>query len=55
MNETKIKELIKTAFKAAKGAYAPYSHFHVGAALLGKSGKVYGGINIENGSYPAIS
>ena len=32
-------------------AYTPYSNFKVGAALLGKSGKIYGGCNIENAAY----
>ena len=32
-------------------SYVPYSHFHVGAALLAKNGKVYGGCNIENAGY----
>lgn len=44
-------ELIKEAFQAQKFSYAPYSKFHVGAALLGKSGKVYQGCNIENASF----
>ena len=34
-------------------AYCPYSKYHVGAALLTKSGKIYGGMNIENSSYGA--
>lgn len=50
---TPIREkLIKTAIKARKLAYAPYSHYQVGAALLGKSGKVYTGVNVENAAYP---
>lgn len=44
-------ELIKAAKKAAENAYAPYSHFTVGAALLCKDGKVYTGCNIENASF----
>lgn len=52
-NEVVIPEdaLIRAAFKILPMAYAPYSHFHVGAALLGKSGNIYTGINIENASY----
>lgn len=44
-------ELIELAYKAAEKAYVPYSHFHVGAALLTKEGKVYLGCNIENAAY----
>lgn len=44
-------ELMKRAVEARKNAYAPYSCFRVGAALLGKSGKVYTGCNIENAAY----
>lgn len=43
--------LVKEAFKARQKAYAPYSEFKVGAALLTKSGKIYHGCNIENASY----
>ena len=48
MKET---ELISLAKKAAENAYAPYSGFRVGAALLCKSGKIYTGCNIENASF----
>ena len=43
--------LIQEAKKAREKSYSPYSHFQVGAALVGKSGKVYHGCNIENVSY----
>ncbi len=48
INET---ELIEKAFSMLKFSYAPYSHFTVGAALLCKNGKIFGGCNIENAAY----
>ncbi len=47
------EELIDVAKKARKNAYAPYSKFKVGAALLTKSGKVFTGCNVENSSFGA--
>ena len=43
--------LIEKAKAVSKKAYAPYSNYKVGAALLTKSGKVYTGCNVENSSY----
>ena len=45
------QELIREAIAARKRSYSPYSHFQVGAALLGRSGKVYTGCNVENAAY----
>ena len=47
------KELFRMAVKASENAYAPFSNFHVGAALLAKDGTVHTGVNIENSSYGA--
>ena len=47
------EKLIEQAFQALPRAYAPYSHFHVAAALLCRDGEIYMGCNVENASYPA--
>ena len=54
MMDTKIaQELVNQAIEAREKAYAPYSKFKVGAAILTKSGTVFPGCNIENASYGA--
>lgn len=46
-----VEKLLEAAQKVKENAYAPYSHFHVGAALLTENGKIYSGCNVENTSY----
>ena len=45
------EELVRQAAAARQAAYAPYSGYQVGAALLGRSGQVYTGCNVENAAY----
>ncbi len=47
-----VDKLVSEAKAAFKNAYAPYSHFSVGAAILGDNDVIYTGCNIENASYP---
>ena len=47
----KYRELYRQAVEMIPLAYAPFSKFKVGAALLGKDGKVYTGVNVENSSF----
>ena len=51
----KYRELIDKAIEAKEKAYAPYSNFHVGAAVLFEDGKIFTGSNIENASYGATN
>ena len=50
MEREQAKELIRAAFRARTFAYTPYSHFKVGAAILGEKGGIYTGCNVENAS-----
>lgn len=49
------QELIRRAFAARREAYAPYSHYMVGAALFTSLGEVYTGCNVENAAYSATN
>ncbi len=52
MSQSKYQDLIEKARQVRAKAYVPYSNFPVGAALLGRSGTVYTGCNVENAAYP---
>jgi cytidine deaminase len=46
------QELVQQARQARLRAYAPYSHYQVGAALLTRNGMIFSGANVENAAYP---
>lgn len=51
MDKVLAEKMIGLAIEQLKFSYTPYSNFKVGAALLTKGGKLYGGCNIENAAY----
>lgn len=53
ITEQQRTELVRRALQAMERAYAPYSKYPVGAALLSKTGEIFEGVNIENAAYPA--
>lgn len=52
LNDEMRQQLVQAAVQARRWAYAPYSHYAVGAALLTPNGKIYDGVNVENAAYP---
>ncbi len=52
LTKSQKQELIQAAGQARELAYAPYSNYLVGAALLAKSGHIFTGVNVENAAYP---
>ncbi len=48
-------ELAALARAAAESSYSPYSHFRVGAAVVGEEGEIFTGANVENAAYPVSS
>jgi cytidine deaminase len=51
MNDDQQRELISAALRAREQAYAPYSKYPVGAALLSDDGRIFAGCNVENASF----
>jgi cytidine deaminase len=52
LEQEQKNDLVRIANQVRKWAYAPYSNYQVGAAVLTESGRIYDGVNIENAAYP---
>lgn len=52
LTDDQQNRLIQTAIDVRQKAYAPYSHYAVGSAVLTQSGKIFAGVNVENAVYP---
>lgn len=52
MQNLDFSTLIHAALQARQNAYAPYSHYAVGAAIVTRDGKIFSGCNVENAAYP---
>lgn len=55
MSDDRSRQLLEAAKKVREHAYAPHSHFKVGAALLTRAGNIYVGCNVENVSFGATT
>lgn len=52
MSDVDWEELVEAALKVRENAYAPYSNYRVGAAILASRGRIFVGCNVENAAYP---
>lgn len=55
MNKETLEKAVKSALEVRKNAYAPFSKFAVGAAIITKEGSIFTGVNVENSSFGATN
>lgn len=55
MNKKTLEKAVKSALEVRKNAYAPFSKFAVGAAIIAKDGSIFTGVNVENSSFGATN